>query len=249
MPRLLSALTIAVSAHVLLFFSFSSLLKTDHNIPEVKNKSVIISMSYKKPEKIIVQQPKKIIKSFPKIKKIKPIKIKNKKTKKPVVKIKKVPINYSLKDTKQKQIKEIPHEEIKPEKVIPQKDTFEDIILEQKHTDFQAVKVKEHKIESSPVIKKGPVRIKFSDPAYKNNPLPVYPKKSRKRGHQGLVELKVLISVQGKVSQIAIEKSSGFKGLDKKALKTIKNWIFQPRKENGKPVDTWVIVPIRFKLR
>jgi protein TonB len=90
--------------------------------------------------------------------------------------------------------------------------------------------------------------IQTTDPEYRNNPSPSYPKIARKRGYEGLVELLVLISIDGQPSQIKIQTSTGHKVLDQQAVKTIKRWKFTPRRDNGIPIETWVMVPIRFKL-
>ncbi len=90
--------------------------------------------------------------------------------------------------------------------------------------------------------------LRQSDPEYRNNPSPSYPKIARKRGYEGLVELLVLISIDGQPSQIKIQTSTGHKVLDQQAVKTIKRWKFAPRRDNGIPIETWVMVPIRFKL-
>jgi len=90
--------------------------------------------------------------------------------------------------------------------------------------------------------------LKITDPEFKTNPLPKYPESARKKGYEGRVELRVLISVDGQVSEIKIHKSAGYATLDHQAVKTVKKWIFIPRKKNGLATGTWVIIPIRFKL-
>jgi protein TonB len=90
--------------------------------------------------------------------------------------------------------------------------------------------------------------LKITDPEFANNPLPKYPKKAMKKGYEGLVELKVLISVKGQPAQTKLYKSSGYAILDRQAVKTVGKWGFIPRKDNGQAIETWVIIPIRFKL-
>ena len=90
--------------------------------------------------------------------------------------------------------------------------------------------------------------LKITDPEFESNPLPKYPKRARKRGYEGLVELKVLISVDGEVAQIKIHKSAGYTILDRQAVRTVEKWKFIPRKNNGQTIETWVMIPIRFKL-
>jgi len=49
-----------------------------------------------------------------------------------------------------------------------------------------------------------------------------YPMLARKRGWQGKVVLALHINVQGKISDIAIKRSSGYTVLDHNAVKTFK---------------------------
>ena len=86
-------------------------------------------------------------------------------------------------------------------------------------------------------------------PAYLENPPPPYPAVARRRGYQGAVILEVLVSKNGAVKDIRVFKSSGYKVLDRTAVRTVKKWIFEPGKKGNKPIEMWVRVPIRFVLR
>ncbi len=86
------------------------------------------------------------------------------------------------------------------------------------------------------------------DAAYLNNPAPAYPPLSRKQGEQGLVILRVLVSPQGQAENLEIKTSSGSTRLDEAALRTVRNWKFVPAKRGESPVQSWVLVPINFKL-
>jgi periplasmic protein TonB len=85
-------------------------------------------------------------------------------------------------------------------------------------------------------------------PAYKKNPLPIYPKIARHRGYNGTVLLEVLVDKSGKAVKIRLYKSSEFKILDQAALKSVKSWIFEPGTIEEQKVDMWVKVPVRFEL-
>ena len=63
--------------------------------------------------------------------------------------------------------------------------------------------------------------------------------------------LHVLVAIDGSVERIEIAESSGFDDLDRSALDTVrKRWRFVPAKRSdGHPVESWVLVPIRFALR
>ena len=93
------------------------------------------------------------------------------------------------------------------------------------------------------------IRIAHAD--YGANPAPMYPARSRQRAEQGTVTLHVLVAIDGSVERIEIAESSGFDDLDRSALDTVrKRWRFVPAKRSdGHPVESWVLVPIRFALR
>jgi len=85
-------------------------------------------------------------------------------------------------------------------------------------------------------------------PLYRINPPPSYPIIARKRGHQGNVVLEVLVNKQGKVIDFRVFSSSGYSILDKTAIASVKNWLFQPGMRGPDKIEMWVRVPIRFKL-
>ena len=93
------------------------------------------------------------------------------------------------------------------------------------------------------------IRIAHAD--YGANPAPMYPARSRQRAEQGTVTLHVLVATDGSVERIEIAESSGFDDLDRSALETVRRrWRFVPAKRSdGHPVESWVLVPIRFALR
>jgi protein TonB len=90
--------------------------------------------------------------------------------------------------------------------------------------------------------------IQLARPLYKQNPSPKYPRRARKLGYQGVVILEVLVNDNGKVNDIKILESSGHKILDKAAVSSVKRWMFEPGTRNGEKVKMWVRIPIRFKL-
>jgi protein TonB len=88
----------------------------------------------------------------------------------------------------------------------------------------------------------------FAAPNYGTNPLPSYPLLARERGYQGTVYLLVQIQPDGRVGRLAIDRSSGFEILDRAATDSVKEWTFLPARRSGKPVDSWVVLPVKFKL-
>jgi TonB family protein len=93
------------------------------------------------------------------------------------------------------------------------------------------------------------IRIAHAD--YGASPAPLYPVRSRERAEQGTVTLHVLVAIDGSVERIEIAQSSGFDDLDQSALDTVlKRWRFvAAKRSDGRPVESWVLVPIRFALR
>tara|TARA_B100000579_G_scaffold432746_1_gene450163 strand:+ start:861 stop:1460 length:600 start_codon:yes stop_codon:yes gene_type:complete len=60
---------------------------------------------------------------------------------------------------------------------------------------------------------------------------PEYPKLALKRGYEGILKLKILISKNGEVVDIQIIKSSGYQILDKSGIYAAKNSRFYPLKK------------------
>ena len=89
----------------------------------------------------------------------------------------------------------------------------------------------------------------MASPAYAENPIPVYPRVARKRGYQGVVLLKVLVSREGRVEDLLVLTSSGYDLLDRSALKAVGKWRFEPGNIDGKLVTMWVKVPVKFELK
>ncbi len=84
---------------------------------------------------------------------------------------------------------------------------------------------------------------------YLHNPAPEYPQMARRRGEQGRVLIKVLVTSQGEASNVTLEKSSGSNYLDEAAIKAVKNWKFVPARSNNEAVSGYVTVPINFSLQ
>jgi TonB family protein len=81
-----------------------------------------------------------------------------------------------------------------------------------------------------------------------NNPPPIYPKKSRRRGEQGKVVLAAEIASNGRALQALVNISSGYPRLDQAALESVLKWQFIPGKKAGVPQVMWVDIPINFVL-
>lgn len=87
-----------------------------------------------------------------------------------------------------------------------------------------------------------------SNANYLNNPKPVYPLLARQRQWEGLVLLRVHITADGHVDQVAVQRSSGHEVLDESALEAVRNWRFVPAKRGDFAEASWASVPIEFEL-
>lgn len=93
-----------------------------------------------------------------------------------------------------------------------------------------------------------PVSPASFDANYLRNPAPPYPPLSRRMGEEGKVLLRVSVNSQGTADSVEIKTSSGSQRLDEAAQKTVRNWKFIPAKRGDTGVQSWVLVPIIFKL-
>jgi len=75
-----------------------------------------------------------------------------------------------------------------------------------------------------------------------------YPKASLMNEEQGTVSMSFLIASNGEVKESKLDKSSGFKNLDKAALKALSACKFKPGTKDGSPADTWTKVDYAWKL-
>lgn len=75
-----------------------------------------------------------------------------------------------------------------------------------------------------------------------------YPKASLMNEEQGTTSMSFLIGTDGSVSESKLEKSSGFKGLDKAAIKSLSACKFKPGSKDGAPAQTWTKVDYAWKL-
>lgn len=75
-----------------------------------------------------------------------------------------------------------------------------------------------------------------------------YPKASLMNEEQGTVSMSFLVAADGSVVESKLEKSSGFKNLDRAALKALSACKFKPGIKNGAPAQTWTKVDYAWKL-
>jgi protein TonB len=75
-----------------------------------------------------------------------------------------------------------------------------------------------------------------------------YPKASLMNEEQGIVSMSFLVSADGSVLDSKLEKTSGFKNLDKAAIKSISACKFKPGTKDGAPAQTWTKVDYAWRL-
>lgn len=168
----------------------------------------------------IIEPPKPVIKPKPKVKKV---------VKKVIKKI--APIETPAELLIEAIPEPIEEEVVEPEVSVP-------VLAEKVSTENKAPKpVVEEKIE--------PPRFGV---AYLNNPAPRYPKLSRRKGEEGRVLLRVLVSEAGDAVEVNLEKTSGSHRLDRAAILAVKKWRFIPARKNNQALSAYVLVPIKFSL-
>lgn len=83
---------------------------------------------------------------------------------------------------------------------------------------------------------------------YSETPTPLYPESARRNGREGRVLLRVLVDDQGRAKTVEVNTSSGSELLDRAAAEAIKRWRFHPARYGDKPVESWIRIPIEFRL-
>ena len=82
--------------------------------------------------------------------------------------------------------------------------------------------------------------------AVENRTAAAYPEDARRRGIQGVVFVRALVGRSGHVIDASVQKS--VPGLDVAAVEAVMAWRFKPAQRDGRPVMTWIVVPVRFTL-
>src|ERR1019366_7150090 len=75
-----------------------------------------------------------------------------------------------------------------------------------------------------------------------------YPEQARRDGQEGRAQVKICINTSGKVESAEIASSSGFPILDEAAIKVGRAFRFKPPTQEGKPVATCPVLPVKFEL-
>lgn len=79
-------------------------------------------------------------------------------------------------------------------------------------------------------------------------PDPIYSEEARKAKYQGTVVLNVVVTSDGRATNISVIKGPGL-GLEEKAIEAVRGWKFKPAVgPNGKPVNVIVPIEVTFHL-
>jgi TonB family protein len=76
---------------------------------------------------------------------------------------------------------------------------------------------------------------------------PEFSEEARKNKWQGIVVLRVVVGVDGRIHEISVQRSLGM-GLDEKAVEAARQWRFEPGQKDGKPVPVEVNMEVNFHL-
>jgi TonB family protein len=77
---------------------------------------------------------------------------------------------------------------------------------------------------------------------------PRYPESARRAGFEGVTTLRVHVLENGRVGEVVVEQSAGFRDLDLSAMEAVKKWLFEPARRGKDAVSVWVMLPVKFEL-
>lgn len=91
-------------------------------------------------------------------------------------------------------------------------------------------------------------RVPASAVRYVREPRMTVPLMSKRLRESGIVQLRVVVDVNGLPKEISLAKSSGFARLDEQALQDMRSARFAPQTENGQPIEWEVIAPMSYEV-
>lgn len=78
---------------------------------------------------------------------------------------------------------------------------------------------------------------------------PPYPLRARRLQIEGQVVVQFVVNKQGSVQNLKVLSANPKGFFEKSVLNSLKKWTFRPGKYRGRPVDTVVILPVKFRLK
>ncbi len=96
----------------------------------------------------------------------------------------------------------------------------------------------------------GPIQVggDVAAPIKIHSPQPQYTELARKARIQGIVIVQAIVDKEGNVTNVKLLRSLPM-GLGEEAVKAVKNWKFKPGTLNGKPVDVYYNLTVKFSLQ
>ena len=74
------------------------------------------------------------------------------------------------------------------------------------------------------------------------------PERAKQREIEGEVRVSVLVGRDGRVKRMKVLEASPPGVFEEVVLNTVGNWTFRPASYDGEPVESWVTIPIPFRL-
>jgi len=87
-----------------------------------------------------------------------------------------------------------------------------------------------------------------SKPGALGQALPPYPRRARRRGTEGWVKVRFLVTKDGQVRNLSVLQESPTGVFHKTVMNTVPRWRFKPARKDGRSVDVWVEQTINFRL-
>jgi protein TonB len=244
--QIIFALILALGIHVVLFGMEFSWLRNKHpSRPEPR--TLTMSLTYLEPQRT---KPENVIKKPDIAAKGIVLPKKPARNKKPETTPKPKPPKRVLKPSEKVKAPAKPLSSPEPEETEAAKEHEAVKESDDSSPDFTKDIAKEEvsMVEGEGVVVQDVPVLREAMPLYRINPAPKYPGIARRRGYKGTVVLDVLVDRKGRVGDLRVSTSSGYKILDRAALTSVKGWVFEPGMRGDQKVEMWVRVPVRFQL-
>jgi len=78
--------------------------------------------------------------------------------------------------------------------------------------------------------------------------LAYYPKQSKRAHEEGRCIVQITVAADGRITAASLDTSSGYSRLDEACLNAVERQRMIPATENGRPIETTVLLPMVWKL-
>jgi len=89
----------------------------------------------------------------------------------------------------------------------------------------------------------------INDAVRRKNPLPAYPRLSKRLREEGVVILELWVLEDGTVADLIVKTSSGYPRLDQAAVAAVKRWYYTPATRGGEAVAYRYEQPVEFAIQ